>query len=157
VAVRPALSGRQALILDTIRASVRDHGYPPSLRELAKATEINSTSTVADDLRRLAARGWIRVAPGIPRGIVLVDDHQEPTLTGAGVQLNMARHRYGTPGYIDRNRCPGCGAENLNTTVGITKVGYTYEVCTCRDDDHTYDHLMEQLWHRACLTVSGCP
>jgi SOS-response transcriptional repressor LexA len=148
VADRPALSGRQALILDTIRASVRDHGYPPSLRELAKATEINSTSTVADDLRRLAARGWIRVAPGIPRGIVLVDD-LEP------VSLETALRRIGLT-YLDTAHKaarygPPCGQDMA--VIGLPSILYTYETCSCGTPE--YDHLIEQLWHRGCFVDSG--
>lgn len=155
---RPPLTRRQALILDTIRAAVRDRGYPPSLRELCALVGISSSSTASENLRVLEARGYIRRTPNTPRGIMVLSDPEAPVLEDAGVSLNMGRHHpYGSEAYVTRNTCPGCKAPSLNTTIGVTKVAYTIEVCTCRDENHTYDHLVEQLWHRACLTVSGCP
>jgi repressor LexA len=74
---RAPLTRRQERILDTIRSSVRDRGYPPSLRELTAAVGISSSSTAAEQLRILAARGYIRVTPNTPRGIMLLDPISE--------------------------------------------------------------------------------
>jgi hypothetical protein len=151
VADRPPLTRRQERILDTIRSSVRDRGYPPSLRELTAAVGISSSSTAAEQLRIIQARGYIKITPNTPRGIMVLDPIA-PTPEQAGIIQSLSRHRYGTDGYEVPNTCPGCKTPNLHTTVGLTDVASTYEVCTCRDDDHTYDHLVEQLWHRTCLT-----
>jgi hypothetical protein len=148
------LTARQSRILEVIRDTVRDRGYPPTLRELTAAVGIGSSSTASEQLRILQARGYIRVTPNTPRGIMLLDPADEPTLEQVGVKLSMVR---GYPDHQQVNTCPGCGVGKLNTTVGITRVGYTYEVCTCRDGGATFDHLIEQLWHRDCLTRSGCP
>lgn len=70
---RPKLTARQERILDTIRSAVRDRGYPPTLRELTAAVGISSSSTAAEQLRILQHRGYIRVTPNTPRGILLLD------------------------------------------------------------------------------------
>lgn len=74
---RPALTARQTRILQVIRDTVRDRGYPPTLRELTAAVDISSSSTAAEQLRILAARGYIRVTPNTPRGIMLLDPATE--------------------------------------------------------------------------------
>lgn len=151
MADRPPLTRRQERILDTIRSSVRDRGYPPSLRELTAAVGISSSSTASEQLRILAARGYIRVTPNTPRGIMLLDPIP-PTPEQAGVRLILDKnHRWDAT----RSTCPGCGNPDLMRT-GITDLAYVFEVCTCRRNS-TYDHLVEQLWHRTCLTTSGCP
>jgi len=73
VANRPSLTRRQERILDAIRSSVRDRGYPPTLRELTAAVGISSSSTASEQLRLLQARGYIRVTPNVPRGIMVLD------------------------------------------------------------------------------------
>lgn len=147
---RPRLTVRQALILDTIRASVRDRGYPPSLRELTAAVGISSSSTAAEQLRILEARGYIRITPNTPRGIMVLDPIA-PTAWGSGLLLTLAREAHLHPeSYV----CPGCHAQNMHSTVGLDKLAQTYEVCTCRAEGFEFDHLIEQLWHRACLVGS---
>ena len=44
--------------------------------------------------------------------------------------------------------CPECG-QQLATTTGITDLAYTFEVCRCGTPEN--GHLVQQLWHRACL------
>ena len=46
--------------------------------------------------------------------------------------------------------CPACGTD-CQTSVGIQKLVYTFEVCSCGNPE--YDHLVEQLWHRDCWVV----
>lgn len=70
---RPPLTARQSRILDVIRGTVRDRGYPPTLRELTAAVGISSSSTASEQLRILEARGYIMVTPNTPRGIMVLD------------------------------------------------------------------------------------
>lgn len=59
---------------------------------------------------------------------------------------------YGGDGRHDyAGVCPSCG-ENCRT-VGIPHLAYTYEECDCGEPD--FEHLIEQLWHRNCLPLSG--
>ena len=74
------LSARQQKILDFIREHVRQHGYPPSVREIGAAVDLRSSSTVHGHLARLEAKGFLRHDPTKPRTIELL--HNPPTLVG---------------------------------------------------------------------------
>lgn len=73
------LSKRQQMILDFIKSEVEVKGYPPSVREIAKAVGLASSSTVHGHLERIEKKGYIRRDPTKPRAIELVDvgDHIE--------------------------------------------------------------------------------
>lgn len=60
-------------VLRYIRDTVRMRGYPPSQREIAAAVGWASASDANATLRTLEARGLLRLAPGIPRGITITD------------------------------------------------------------------------------------
>lgn len=69
------LTERQRRVLDAIRAWMRDHGYPPSVREIGDAVGLTSTSSVAYQLRVLERKGHLRRDPHRPRTVgVLVSD-----------------------------------------------------------------------------------
>ncbi|MFS8631532.1 MAG: transcriptional repressor LexA [Bacillales bacterium] len=67
------LSKRQQMILDFIKSEVEVKGYPPSVREIAKAVGLASSSTVHGHLERLEKKGYIRRDPTKPRAIEIVD------------------------------------------------------------------------------------
>lgn len=69
------LSKRQQEILDYIKQSVRERGYPPSVREIGKAVGLSSSSTVHGHLARLEAKGLIRRDPTKPRAIEILDSN----------------------------------------------------------------------------------
>ena len=64
-----ALTERQRTILDVIRASVSNRGYPPSIREIGDAVGLTSTSSVAHQLRTLERKGYLRRDPNRPRAV----------------------------------------------------------------------------------------
>jgi len=61
------LSDRQQQVLDFIRATVADRGYPPSVREIGEAVGLSSPSTVHSHLSALVEAGMIRRDPTKPR------------------------------------------------------------------------------------------
>lgn len=63
------LTARQRTILDVIRASVNERGYPPSIREIGDAVGLTSTSSVAHQLRTLERKGYLRRDPNRPRAV----------------------------------------------------------------------------------------
>ncbi|WP_249124664.1 transcriptional repressor LexA [Saccharopolyspora erythraea] len=63
------LSERQLKVLDAIRDWMRDHGYPPSVREIGDAVGLTSTSSVAYQLRVLERKGYLRRDPHRPRTV----------------------------------------------------------------------------------------
>ncbi len=74
VAVDPVLNGadltvRQRKVLDVIRSSVSERGYPPSIREIGDAVGLTSTSSVAHQLRALERKGYLRRDPNRPRAV----------------------------------------------------------------------------------------
>lgn len=66
------LSQKQKNIMDFIQSSIDNHGYPPSLREIAEGVGLKSISTVAGHLTRLEKKGCIKRLPGIPRAISVI-------------------------------------------------------------------------------------
>jgi repressor LexA len=67
------LTGRQREILDFIRTTVADRGYPPSVREIGDALGLRSPSTVHSHLSSLVRAGHLRRDPSKPRAIEVVD------------------------------------------------------------------------------------
>ena len=67
-----ALTDRQRDVLDIIRRHVRARGVPPSRSELAKELGVGRQSTVDQQLSALAKKGWVRLLPGVERGIQLL-------------------------------------------------------------------------------------
>lgn len=67
------LSRRQQMIYDFINSEVDVKGYPPSVREIAVAVELASSSTVHGHLERMEKKGFIRRDPTKPRAIEIVD------------------------------------------------------------------------------------
>jgi transcriptional regulator with XRE-family HTH domain/DNA-binding CsgD family transcriptional regulator len=53
------LTGRQRKVLQVIRESVQKRGYPPSMREIAEAIGLTSTSTVSHHLSTLQRKGYL--------------------------------------------------------------------------------------------------
>jgi repressor LexA len=66
------LSPRQQSILAYIEQSVRNRGYPPSVREIGEAVGLASSSTVHGHLARLEKKGYIRRDPTKPRAIEIL-------------------------------------------------------------------------------------
>ena len=63
------LTDRQREILEMIRESVHRRGYPPSVREIAEAVGLASTSSVAHQLTVLQKKGFLRRDPNRPRAV----------------------------------------------------------------------------------------
>jgi repressor LexA len=53
------LTQRQQMVLDYIRQSIVDRGYPPTLREIGARMGIRSTNGVNDHLRALERKGYL--------------------------------------------------------------------------------------------------
>ncbi|HJP16602.1 MAG TPA: transcriptional repressor LexA [Acidimicrobiales bacterium] len=68
------LTNRQQQILDFIDSTVRDRGYPPSVREIGEAVGLTSPSTVHSHMSTLQDKGYIERDPSIPRGIKVCRD-----------------------------------------------------------------------------------
>ncbi|CAB5123098.1 MAG: transcriptional repressor LexA [Actinobacteria bacterium] len=73
------LSPRQSEILAVIQASMNDHGYAPSMREIGAAVGLTSTASVKYQLEILEAKGFIRRDESKGRALELTpDEHGAP-------------------------------------------------------------------------------
>jgi repressor LexA len=68
------LTKRQEETLDFIRKSIRERGYPPTLREIGEHMGIRSTNGVNDHLRALERKGYLRREDMKSRALRVVDD-----------------------------------------------------------------------------------
>jgi repressor LexA len=81
----PGLTERQRRVLEVIRDWLDRFGYPPSVREIGEAVGLNSTSSVAHQLRSLERMGYLRRDPNRPRAVgVLPPDDDGEHFTGNG-------------------------------------------------------------------------
>lgn len=80
-----ALTPRQRLVLETIRASVEQRGYPPSMREIGEAVGLTSPSSVKHQLQVLEKKGYLRRDPNRPRAIEVV--HPDDSRAAAPLAL----------------------------------------------------------------------
>jgi len=126
------LTERQRKVLDFIRTSIRDNGYPPTLREIGNFMSIRSTNGVNDHLRALEKKGYltrtdmksrtlrITDAAGatLPAGPAAANDTgageliEIPILgrVAAGLPIEAIEHREDTV-RIDRMLIPGSGRD----------------------------------------------
>lgn len=68
-----SLTDRQQAIFDFIVGRVRHEGIPPTLMEIATAFGLTSPAGVADHLKAIERKGFIRRRPGASRGIEVAD------------------------------------------------------------------------------------
>lgn len=68
------LSKRQRNILLYMNDYIEERGFPPTIREIGFATDINSTSVVNYNLNKLVQAGYLARIDNISRGIRLVGD-----------------------------------------------------------------------------------
>ncbi|MGN0064942.1 MAG: transcriptional repressor LexA [Nocardioides sp.] len=63
------LTPRQQRVLATIKDSIEQRGYPPSMREIGQAVGLTSSSSVAHQLRVLESKGFLKRDPNRPRAL----------------------------------------------------------------------------------------
>lgn len=69
-----SLSGRDRTYLSSVLVLTQELGYPPSRREIARAVGVSSTNAVQQSLRRLVAKEYLTMAPGIARSVALSEE-----------------------------------------------------------------------------------
>jgi repressor LexA len=65
------ITPRQQRILEFIAGTVRDRGYPPTVREIGEAVGLTSSSSVHAQLANLERKGMLRKDPTKPRAMAL--------------------------------------------------------------------------------------
>lgn len=85
------LTDRQQLVLDFIRASIVERGYPPTLREIGTKMGIRSTNGVNDHLRALERKGHLcrdDMKSRALRPTAELSGDERPTVESRGVNDN---------------------------------------------------------------------
>jgi repressor LexA len=93
------LTARQQRILDFIGTTVRERGYPPTVREIGEAVGLTSSSSVHAQLANLERRGLLHKDPTKPRAMTLSDS---PRAEGVVVPL-LGRIAAGSPSLADQH------------------------------------------------------
>ena len=88
------ITPRQQRILDVIAQTVRDRGYPPTVREIGEAVGLTSSSSVHAQLANLERLGLLHKDATKPRAMTLTND--EPRAKGTTVPL-LGRIAAGSP------------------------------------------------------------
>lgn len=86
------LTSRQRRILEFISETVRERGYPPTVREIGEAVGLTSSSSVHSQLANLQRKGLLHKDATKPRAIQL----EEPRVEGAVVPV-LGRIAAGAP------------------------------------------------------------
>jgi repressor LexA len=90
------LTARQRRVLQVIRESVERRGYPPTMREIAQAVGLASTSSVAHQLETLQNKGYLHRDAGRPRAVEIHLPGHPPVRPGPD---GSAEARPGLPGF----------------------------------------------------------
>jgi repressor LexA len=88
VVMSEQLTARQKGILDVIESSMRERGYPPSVREIGEAVGLTSPSTVHSHLHSLERMGFLRRDATKPRAMEV---RYDPS-SGMAMERRPVRH-----------------------------------------------------------------
>lgn len=76
------LTARQQEILDLIKRTVDETGFPPTRAEIAQELGFKSANAAEEHLKALARKGAIEMTPGASRGIKIPDHHTGLPIVG---------------------------------------------------------------------------
>ncbi|HET9671565.1 MAG TPA: transcriptional repressor LexA [Actinomycetota bacterium] len=93
------ITQRQQRILDFIGRTVRERGYPPTVREIGEAVGLTSSSSVHAQLANLEKKGLLHKDPTKPRAMTLAPEHRAE---GVAVPL-VGRIAAGEPVLADEH------------------------------------------------------
>lgn len=97
------LTPRQRRILDYIRTTVAERGYPPTVREIGEAVGLTSSSSVHGQLANLERKGLLRKDPTKPRALTMSPREADPERDpGVAVPL-IGRIAAGSPVLAHEN------------------------------------------------------
>lgn len=93
------MTPRQQRILDFIRRTVQERGYPPTVREIGEAVGLTSSSSVHAQIANLQRKGLLRKDPAKPRAIDVAGGRP----ANAVVVPLVGRIAAGAPAIADEN------------------------------------------------------
>ena len=96
------LTKRQREIFDYVKTYAREHGYPPTVRDIGKAIGLTSSSTVHAHLSNLEKLGVLKRDPTKPRAIEVLVDKARSLIQPAGLPL-VGQVAAGSPVLAEEN------------------------------------------------------
>jgi repressor LexA len=112
---------RQSQILDFLKSYQAEHGYAPSVRDIAKAVSLSSPSTVHLHLQALENKGLIRRGKDAARAIVILDGEKSDDRQMADI-IEIDRHTVALPVVGDvAAGTPILAVENVTDTFALPK------------------------------------
>lgn len=91
------LTPRQQEIFNLIRSSIQDTGMPPTRAEIAKKLGFRSANAAEEHLKALARKGFIEIISGTSRGIRLLVESEENSITPAEMLPLIGKVAAGSP------------------------------------------------------------
>lgn len=85
----PILHKQKRAILEYIQKFVREHGYAPTLTEIAKAFDLSSLATVHEHLAFLEQTGFIKRDRNSARGIEILEPEQDSEAAATSLLLPL--------------------------------------------------------------------
>jgi repressor LexA len=101
-------TARQRQVLDFLRRSLAERGFPPTIAEIAAHFGLRSPNAAAQHLRLLARKGAIEITPGLSRGIRLMQKARRPSLT-AMQRASLSLAQRASPSLAQRASLPIIG------------------------------------------------
>jgi repressor LexA len=74
------IGARQEKILKFINEKIKESGYPPSVREIARAVNLSSSATVHSHLKKLEEKGYLKRSQSKPRAISVLAKYGDEAL-----------------------------------------------------------------------------
>src|SRR5215204_5769137 len=97
-----SLTKRQKEIFEYVKSYAREHGYPPTVRDIGKAIGLTSSSTVHAHLANLEKVRLLRRDPSKPRAIEVLVDKAKQVVTPDGLPV-VGQVAAGQPVLADEN------------------------------------------------------
>jgi repressor LexA len=96
------LTKRQKEIFEYVKTYAREHGYPPTVRDIGKAIGLTSSSTVHAHVANLEKLGVLKRDPTKPRAIEVLVDKAKAVVAPNGLPL-VGQVAAGQPVLADEN------------------------------------------------------
>lgn len=97
------LTERQQLILNFLKESIIESGYPPTVREIGERFGI-TVKGAYDHLKAIEKKGYIKTEQNKSRAIIILDDEAPPEAASKGISIPLVgRIAAGTPVLAQEN------------------------------------------------------
>src|SRR6187551_3478004 len=97
-----SLTKRQKEIFEYVKTYGREHGYPPTVRDIGKAIGLTSSSTVHAHLANLEKLGLLKRDPTKPRAIEVLVDKAKQVVSPSGLPV-VGQVAAGSPTLAEEN------------------------------------------------------